>query len=37
VRDAEALVRIVDDVYEQPAWPAFTTLVLLKTSLVHHA
>jgi uncharacterized protein (UPF0332 family) len=37
VQDAEALVRIVEGVYEEPAWQAFTTLVLLKTNLVHHA
>lgn len=37
VRTAEALVGIVDRVYEEPAWQAFTTLVLLKTSLAHRA
>jgi hypothetical protein len=37
VQSAEALVGIVEGVYEEPAWQAFTTLVLLKTSLVHHA
>ena len=37
VQDAEALVAIVDGVYDESAWQAFTTLVLLKTSLAHRA
>lgn len=35
VRSAEALVEIVEIVYEEPAWQAFTTLILLKTTLAH--
>jgi uncharacterized protein (UPF0332 family) len=37
VRSAETLVEIVDDVYPEPAWQAFTTLILLKSTLAHRA
>jgi hypothetical protein len=37
VRSATTLVEIVEEVSEEPAWQAFTTLMLLKTSLAHRA
>jgi hypothetical protein len=37
VQSAGARVEVVDEVYAEPAWQAFTTLVLLKTSVAHRA